>query len=680
MPRAALALLWTCSNALLAPPRATVRGTAPRATDCPREFDRNAFERYLDARPAALFKRTAAVASEIVPLQARAGQLWAAGSLRRDDARFARDAAAALERLGPTFIKVGQLLSVREDVVGPVWAAELARLQATVTACSADAPAVVWGANFAKLTRVNATAAACASIAQVHKGTWQSTTGATIEVACKVMRPGVRDAVAVDLCVLLRAGEVLETWAPRVLGRSNVDWKLLLTGLTSALWSELDFVGEGERQETFRRNMGTVENVMVPRVLGATRDVLITEWVDGCTLNELDDRSRQLQRSVEYIRNAYCQSMYVDGYFHADCHGGNLLWTSEDTLCILDCGLMVAMGKDDSLALLSLSLALAARDWPRVVAAAASLGFLPETMDTATRTEAERVVQAIVGPYLDAGGGAKAAASYQASALFRDVAQASTGLPTNLPPSMVLLGRAVLQLEGLALRADPDFKIVDDILPVAARLAAKRSDASSLLRELLYGVAVDGDDVDASKLKALLKSAQQTSTSASSSLGAVLEDETMRSLACDEAVNALDSLGRDLVWRSIGDRGPAALRARAEALVPKLSEDERAIVTRLPETLAALDDDGATIDADAAPLARFTKVPAVRDGARAILRAAIVDNDAASRESLANVADGLTGRLRGRLADENLPAFLAPRLPLPRGWRKTANRCRRFSS
>ena len=644
---------------------------ALRGTDWPREFDRAAFERYLDARPAALIKRTAAVAAEALPLQARAGQLWAAGALRRDDARFARDAAAALERLGPTFIKIGQLLSVREDVVGPVWAAELARLQATVSVGSPDAVDAIWAADFVHLKRVNATAAACASVAQVHRGTWQGRDGEVTEVACKVLRPGVRDAVALDLCVLLRAGEALETWAPRVLGQSNVDWRLLLGGLASALWSELDFEGEGERQEKFRRNMHAVEHVTVPRVLGATRDVLVSEWVDGRALNELSDRSWQLKKSVDCIRNAYCQALYVDGYFHADCHGGNLLWTAKDELCVLDCGLMVEIGREDSLALLSLSLALAARDWARVVSAAASLGFLPETLDAATRSEAERVAKSIIGPYLDSGGGAKAINAYQASTLFGDVAQASTGLPTSLPPSMVLLGRAVLQLEGLALRADPDFKIVDDILPVAARLAQQRSDTSSLLRELLYGVAGDGNSIDGSKLRSLLKTAQQTSTSATSSLDAVLEDEATRTLACDEAVDALDSLGRDLVWRAIGERGPPFLRAKAEALVPRLSEDESAVLSRLPEALAALDDDAATPeDADAAPLARIAKVPAARDGAAAVFQAAIVDNDAASQESLAQVADGLTERLRGRLTDAGLPAFLAPRLPLPRGWRK----------
>ena len=102
---------------------------------------------------------------------------------------------------------------------------------------------------------------------------------------------------------------------------------------------------------------------------------------------------------------------------------------------------MVDISDADREGLLSLSLALAARDWPRVVRAATGLGFLPRDLDAATRLKAEGIAARIVGPYLDVGGGAKAASSYAASQLVRDVAAASTSLPTALPPKMVLLGR-----------------------------------------------------------------------------------------------------------------------------------------------------------------------------------------------------------------------------------------------
>ena len=126
------------------------------------------------------------------------------------------------------------------------------------------------------------------------------------------------------------------------------------------------------------------------------------------------------------------------------------------------------------------------------------LRFLPDDLTPRQRSLATSVARRIVGPYLDVGGGAAAASSYSASALLRDVSQATLELPTSLPPEMVLLGRAVIQLEGLALRGDPSYRIVDDILPVAARIALREqrggsgdaetegSSAPSLLYELLY--------------------------------------------------------------------------------------------------------------------------------------------------------------------------------------------------
>ena len=694
---AALATTSALSSSISAKDR--VRPPPSRSEDgFPAVFDRGAFEAYLDTRPGTVAKRAAAFAAEAGPLQLRAASLWASGQLRRDDAAFAASVRGALERLGPAFVKIGQLLSVREDVLGPVWSRELAELQAGVAPFDGDdavaaalaAPLRAADGSRGRLVDVRRDAAASASIAQVHRATWQADDGALREVAVKIVRPGVVEAVAVDLCVLLRAAELLETWAPRLLPKSEVDWRDLLEGLAAALWEEVDLRGEARRQARFRDNMAKVRGVDVPEVLASSRRVLVSEWVDGVPVAQLPDEDARLKVAVGLARDAYCQSMYVDGFFHSDCHGGNLLLLGDDRLCILDCGLMVDIEEKDADGLLALSLALAARDWTRVVASATTLGFLPEDLDAATRARAEAIVARIVGPYVEVGGGARAASSYVASSLFADVAAASTDLPTSLPPKMVLLGRAVLQLEGLALRADPGFKIVDDILPTAARLAVQnpRRDASgSLLYDLLTDVAVkDSGSFSPDKLRALLRSAKAAS-SVDSTRDLFLEDEAARDVACDEAADALDALGRDFVWALLGDEAvasaPPALRDATERLVPRVTDEERAVLDRLPAALASVAGDGGAAGAATAlarpgarpagladtPLGRVASLASVQGGAADLARSAIVGGDGASQRTLARVADGLTDRLRDRLEDAGLPSFLAPKMPLPPGWR-----------
>ncbi|KAK7237871.1 PFAM ABC-1 domain protein [Aureococcus anophagefferens] len=626
---AALATTSALSSSISAKDR--VRPPPSRSEDgFPAVFDRGAFEAYLDTRPGTVAKRAAAFAAEAGPLQLRAASLWASGQLRRDDAAFAASVRGALERLGPAFVKIGQLLSVREDVLGPVWSRELAELQAGV-----------------------------------HRATWQADDGALREVAVKIVRPGVVEAVAVDLCVLLRAAELLETWAPRLLPKSEVDWRDLLEGLAAALWEEVDLRGEARRQARFRDNMAKVRGVAVPEVLASSRRVLVSEWVDGVPVAQLPDEDARLKVAVGLARDAYCQSMYVDGFFHSDCHGGNLLLLGDDRLCILDCGLMVDIEEKDADGLLALSLALAARDWTRVVASATTLGFLPEDLDAATRARAEAIVARIVGPYVDVGGGARAASSYVASSLFADVAAASADLPTALPPKMVLLGRAVLQLEGLALRADPGFKIVDDILPTAARLAVQnpRRDASgSLLYDLLTDVAVqDSGSFSPDKLRALLRSAKAAS-SVDSTRDLFLEDEAARDVACDEAADALDALGRDFVWALLGDEAvasaPPALRDATERLVPRVTDEERAVLDRLPQrsrprpatAAAPLGARRRSRGPARGPRARghapgARRVPRERPGRRRGPRAVRDRRQRRARRSdRARVADGLTDR------------------------------------
>ena len=256
-----------------------------------------------------------------------------------------------------------------------------------------------------------------------------------------------------------------------MLPSSQVDWQALLAGLASGLWEECNLSGEADRQRRFRVNMAAVPGVMVPAVFMSCREVMVSEWVEGVPLRALAATDPALKLAQARMRDAYCQSMFVDGFFHADCHGGNLLWVpASASLCILDCGLMVEIEAQAARALLRLSLNLASREWAGVVEDAVALGFLPADLPEKDRMLARGVARRILGPYLDVGGGARGFAQYSLTSLFNDLTSAAAALPTALPPEQVLLGRAVIQLEGLALRAYPDYRLVDDILPVAARL------------------------------------------------------------------------------------------------------------------------------------------------------------------------------------------------------------------
>lgn len=610
------------------------------------KFDRFEFEKeYGEINPTRWkeFVRTSA------PLVSEIARLWAVGKLRRDDKALAVACRETLTNLGPTFIKLGQILSVREDVLGVVWSTELAKLQDSVVPFDGQEALrqarEAFGPDAARFASLDEEPVAAASLAQVHRGRWRlssnnnnnmtehSHSPVIVDVAVKVLRPGVANQVAADLCVLLRAGDLFADWAPRVLPESRVDWRRLLEGLAGGLWEECNLKGEAERQEAFGNNMRSVPRVFVPKVIASTQNVMVSEWVTGIPLRAIPPMDSRLKKAQALMRDAYCQSMFIDAFFHADCHGGNILWVpaapvvpnnntarnydsksndngagdGDDRLCILDCGLMVAIEPAASEGLLRLSLHLAARDWTRVVNDAIDLKFLPKDLSDTDFNQARGIARRILGPYLDVGGGARAASAYSASALLNDVSSAARDLPFSLPPDMVLLGRAVIQLEGLALRAYPNYRLVEDILPVAVRIALRtttpisrtREDGrnavlggarESFLYDLLYDNYDDGndDDDDANnpiyrgtaaeiegapsssfaprKLRSLLATARggsgSTSFPASSISGTssmpleelideLLQASAVRDIIARETVNIVDAMGRDALWKGV---------------------------------------------------------------------------------------------------------------------------------
>lgn len=251
-----------------------------RLEQLPKTFEPVAFSRYASSQPGVVAARFKEFLTTTGPLQIQTARLFAAGRLRRDDVAYARATREALASLGPTFVKLGQILSVREDVLGPVWAKELALLQNELEPVPTEAAMRAIAEAFdglAKFEHIDSVPVATASIAQVHRGVWREENGTTRSVAIKLIRPGVVEAVATDLCVLLQASDLLATWAPRVLPASRVDWRALLLGLAGALWEEVDLEGEADRQRRFQHNLRTIPRAHVPEVYASTPSVMVSD-------------------------------------------------------------------------------------------------------------------------------------------------------------------------------------------------------------------------------------------------------------------------------------------------------------------------------------------------------------------------------------------------------------------
>ena len=174
---------------MLAVVLATAVTSALRLESLPRSFDKGAFESFASQRPSLLASRWGEFLQQMGPLSAEAARLFTTGRLRGDDAAYARATREALARLGPTFIKIGQILSVREDVLGPVWAAELAALQDGIEpVSSAEALAAIASSlGDEAFEHIEPQPVACASLAQVHRGVWRDADGTRRDVAIKLL-------------------------------------------------------------------------------------------------------------------------------------------------------------------------------------------------------------------------------------------------------------------------------------------------------------------------------------------------------------------------------------------------------------------------------------------------------------------------------------------------------------
>jgi len=364
----------------------------------PLAYDAAKIAAYWDKRPGQVRRRVLQLFRETAPFLTKLLVDWRRGRLK-DEARVRKRAVQfreLLTRLGPTFVKLGQALSIRPDLVSPIAMYELQKLcDAVPSFDSAIAMKTVEeelgqpaSALFDGIDGTEPIAAA--SLGQVYRCRIR---GSNEEVAVKVQRPDMIRAVSLDLYCLRIFAKVIQTMQAR-LTNQRTDYLALLEVWAQGTYKELDYENEARNQERFTKDIKFLTGIYVPKVFWerTSRKVLTTEWIRGQKLAESDPKT--INRLVKTGVECFLVQLLDLGFFHSDPHPGNLLTTEDGRLVVIDFGLMATIEKPQMNAMIASIIHLANRDYTQVIDDFIALDFLPPDVDRAK-------VEPVLGAVLD---------------------------------------------------------------------------------------------------------------------------------------------------------------------------------------------------------------------------------------------------------------------------------------
>ena len=415
----------------------------------------------------------------------------------------AREAADLVASLGPAFIKAGQALSTRPDIVPPLLLEELAQLQDQLPgfdpdlamACIEEDLGAPVHAIYEQLDRDPISAA---SLGQVHRGVLKGGQ----KVAVKVQRPGLREQITLDLYIVRN----IAAWLNRNIGLIRSDLVALIDELGKRVFEEMDYCNEASNAEAFAALHIHNPRIAVPRIYreATARRVLTMEWIDGVKLTNLNavrglgvDPDDLVQVGV----NCSLQQLLEHGFFHADPHPGNLLALADGRLAYLDFGMMSEVSRESRTGLIQAVVHLVNRNFGKLSKDFVSLGFLAEDVNLEPIVPA---FESVFGQALEMG-----VSRMDFKAVTDDLSGVMYRFPFRVPPYYALIIRSLVTLEGIALSVDPDFKILGAAYPYFARRLMEDPDPS--LRNSLKEMLFDGEIFRWQRLENLVTSAAQGS-------------------------------------------------------------------------------------------------------------------------------------------------------------------------
>ncbi|MFL0788669.1 MAG: ABC1 kinase family protein [Prochlorococcus sp.] len=488
----------------------------------------------------------------------------------------AKEFSELLVDLGPAFIKAGQALSTRPDLVPPVLLEELAQLQDQLPGFDSGLAMACIEEDLSEpidqvFEQLDLEPISAASLGQVHKGKLKNGQ----QVAVKVQRPGLREQITLDLYMVRN----IAAWLNRNVRLIRSDLVALIDELGKRVFEEMDYINEAENAEKFRKLHLGNPRIAVPRIFheATSRRVLTMEWIDGVKLTNLN-AVRELgidpDEMIEVGVNCSLQQLLEHGFFHADPHPGNLLALADGRLCYLDFGMMSEVSRESRTGLIQAVVHLVNRNFNKLSNDFVTLGFLAEDVNLEPIVPA---FETVFSQALEQG-----VSRMDFKSVTDDMSGVMYKFPFKVPAYYALIIRSLVTLEGIALSVDPEFKILGAAYPYFARRLMEDPDPH--LRQSLKEMLFDGDIFRWARLENLVASAatqaeldldtllDQVLDFLFSANGGLLRDQLVEAL-----VRRLDAFG----WRTfkrLSQSLPQSIQPRLFSKASQLNQTDESLL------------------------------------------------------------------------------------------------------
>jgi len=385
----------------------------------------------------------------------------------------------AIEELGPTFIKLGQLLSTRPDIIPREYIEEFRKLQDKIPAVPFAEISQQFEREFGQPIRdvfatIDESPLAAASIAQVHRA--QLVEGD--EVVVKICRPGIERVIETDLDILTGLAVLIERHIPSMEHYSPVQ---LVKEFRRTIHREMDFTREGHTTDRFAANFSDDLGIRIPKVFWewSGERVLTLEYIKGTKVSDLDILSSKDLNLKDIARRGadfFLRQVLEFGLFHGDPHPGNFFIHDDGGICLLDFGMVGRLDDEIKNQLVELLLGVLERDVDRIIT---QLLYSGELSDESNMRALRRDLGEFLADYYEL-----PLQEIRVGALLSDFVEILNTYRIRFPADLMLLAKALVTIEGIGRQLDPDFNMIANLRPFMERLIRQRLSPPNMAKQL----------------------------------------------------------------------------------------------------------------------------------------------------------------------------------------------------